>query len=249
MIDFHTHILHRMDDGSSSVEMSVQMLESIYKSGTDAVVLSSHYYPRDEKKLDEFLEKRDRHYEELKKACEGHTVPYMRLAAEVNMHSDFSKFERLKELCIEDTNYMLVEMPMSKWEDWMYECLHSLKVKGIKPIMAHIDRYLHFSKEELNALDEIKPLYQVNAESFASFKKRKKLLELFYEDKLHVIGSDMHDMEKRKNTLPDAYIKLESKFGEAFISTVENNGDAILADKPVERNVNFPFIKKTKLMF
>ena len=43
MIDFHNHILPNMDDGSSSLEMSLDMLENASKQGITDVVNTVHY--------------------------------------------------------------------------------------------------------------------------------------------------------------------------------------------------------------
>lgn len=249
MIDFHTHILHRIDDGPRKLEESVSLLKNIYENGTDVAVLTSHFYPRDQERFDEFIDRRKRRYDELKLNCLGCSVPKLVLGAEVNIHTDFSKFDNIRELCIEGTDYMLLEMPAKKWEEWMFDCIHNLKLKGIKPIMAHIDRYLDFNKHDLEALDDLKPLYQVNADAFLIRGGMKKMLDLFYSDRLHVIGSDMHDGKIRKNNLPDAYIKIEEKFGEEFVSMIENNGDAILTGNEVKRNVKLPKIKKRGFLF
>ena len=113
MIDFHTHILHRIDDGSDSPETSLEMLKGAYSSGTDVAVLTSHFYPREENTIYDFLARRERRYNSLKKFCDGHEIPELRLAAEVNLHTNISKFPDLHKLCIEGTDYMLIDMPMS----------------------------------------------------------------------------------------------------------------------------------------
>lgn len=249
MIDFHSHVLANIDDGSDSLEESLAMLEEAYESGTDVLVLTPHYYPRQEHTLESFLEKRQKCYNELVDFCGGHRIPQLRLGCEVNLHTDISHFENIKSLCIEGTDYMLLEMPMDKWDDWIFDCIYNLTLKSVKPLMAHIDRYLGYPKDRLNALFELNPAFQVNSEAFEDFKGRKKMLELFYSGHLHVIGSDMHGIEKRKNTLPRAYTELENRFGEKFISFVEDNGEKILANKPIKRTSHFPKISKYKLLF
>ena len=39
MIDIHSHILPLVDDGSSSVDMSLDMLDEAYRDGTKEIVL------------------------------------------------------------------------------------------------------------------------------------------------------------------------------------------------------------------
>ena len=44
MIDLHTHILPRMDDGAKTVEEALQMLRAEAEQGVEAVALTPHYY-------------------------------------------------------------------------------------------------------------------------------------------------------------------------------------------------------------
>ena len=57
VIDFHTHVLPEMDDGSDSVETSIGMLRKLRDSGVALAVATSHYYRWDED-IDSFLERR-----------------------------------------------------------------------------------------------------------------------------------------------------------------------------------------------
>ena len=57
MIDFHSHILPGMDDGSSSPEESIAMLEMSAGQGIDHIFATSHFYP-DEEDPASFLRRR-----------------------------------------------------------------------------------------------------------------------------------------------------------------------------------------------
>ena len=48
MIDFHTHILPRMDDGSRRMAETQKMLKMEYDQGVRQVVASSHFYAQHE---------------------------------------------------------------------------------------------------------------------------------------------------------------------------------------------------------
>ena len=43
MIDFHNHVLPNIDDGSKSLEMSLDMLSHAFKQGITDVVNTVHY--------------------------------------------------------------------------------------------------------------------------------------------------------------------------------------------------------------
>ena len=43
MIDFHNHILPNIDDGSKSLEMTINMLQEAEKQGITDIVNTTHY--------------------------------------------------------------------------------------------------------------------------------------------------------------------------------------------------------------
>ena len=42
MIDFHSHVIHDIDDGSHSVEESITMMKMSYSQGIDTMVFTPH---------------------------------------------------------------------------------------------------------------------------------------------------------------------------------------------------------------
>ena len=51
MIDFHNHIIPNLDDGSKSVEMSINMIKEAYNQGITDIINTVHYqHPKMEKK-------------------------------------------------------------------------------------------------------------------------------------------------------------------------------------------------------
>ena len=59
MIDFHAHILPRMDDGSHRMAETQKMLKMEYDQGVRQVVASSHFYAQHEFP-EVFLDRRER---------------------------------------------------------------------------------------------------------------------------------------------------------------------------------------------
>lgn len=101
------------------------------------------------------MKKREDRYARL---CEvmaqtNQPLPRIYLGAEVHMERDFSGYENLDKLCIAGTSYMLVEMPYGRWGQELYDCLYSLQLKGIHPVLAHIERYAVHEKEFRNSQD------------------------------------------------------------------------------------------------
>jgi len=145
MIDFHSHILPEMDDGSKSVGESVHMLQLTYGMGVDTIILTPHYYSNFET-ISSFLERRNDRYRVLKCGLEGvDKVPGILMGAEVSFFSGMSREKEISRLCIENTKYILLEMPFSNWSSLTINEVRSLIAnRGITPILAHIERYFPY---------------------------------------------------------------------------------------------------------
>ena len=64
VIDFHSHILPNIDDGSKDINMSVEMLKRSKQQGIDVIVATPHFYA-DSNTIEHFLNKRARALEQL----------------------------------------------------------------------------------------------------------------------------------------------------------------------------------------
>ena len=80
--DFHTHILPEIDDGSSSVEESLEMLQLMTGQGIERVVCTPHFYAN-HTSLERFLEKREKAYKKLVERMAEGNFPQLVLGAEV----------------------------------------------------------------------------------------------------------------------------------------------------------------------
>ena len=55
MIDWHSHVLPALDDGSRSVDESLALLRMLSEQGVDTVIATPHFYA-DRESLSSFLE-------------------------------------------------------------------------------------------------------------------------------------------------------------------------------------------------
>ena len=65
VIDFHSHILPGIDDGSRNVEKSLGMLQISASQGVDIIAATSHFYATEDR-ISSFLDRRQNAFEELK---------------------------------------------------------------------------------------------------------------------------------------------------------------------------------------
>lgn len=185
-IDFHTHILPKADHGSDSLERSLGQLKKAAAAGIETVVATPHFYP-DKQQLDEFIRGRDASYDILR---EKTNFPRIVKATEVAISPGLEKLPELGRLCVGDTDLILLELPNSVWNNWIYDAIFEIKARRrLRPVIAHIDRY---SRDAVKRLTELDLLLQVNAEGLISFGKRAYLMRMFSEGKAHLLGSDAH---------------------------------------------------------
>lgn len=199
MVDFHTHILPGVDDGSKSVEQSLEMLRLEQQQGVDTVVLTPHFYAG-HTTPERFLEKRANAWQQLSAALEP-GMPQFLLGAEVYYFDGMENVAQLPSLCIGDTGVLLLEMPFSPWDDRVVRTVQDINsYSNIQVVLAHIERYFHLckKKEYWQQLRESGVLMQVNCEFFQGFFSRKKALKMFQRDEFQVIGSDAHNLTSRK---------------------------------------------------
>ena len=143
VVDFHSHILPGIDDGSRSMSESLALLRMEAEQGIQHVVATPHFYPHYDSP-DGFLEKRARAEADLREEMnkqEG--LPQLHMGAEVYFFKGISDSDEVPQLTIDRSKYILIEMPPAPWTDAMYRELEGIYVKqNLTPIIAHIDRYI-----------------------------------------------------------------------------------------------------------
>ena len=212
IVDFHSHILPGIDDGSASVQESVAMLQLEAEQGIRHVVATPHFYAHYETP-EEFLQKRRRAEEQLCSAIAGiGGFPQLTMGAEVYFFRGISESEALSQLTIGQNHCILIEMPPAPWTDSMYRELENIwRRRGIRPIVAHIDRYIGpFRTHKIpERLAELPVLVQANAAFFLDRWTRGMALQLLRRDRIQLLGSDCHNLTNRAPNLGKAVQVIE----------------------------------------
>lgn len=223
IIDFHSHILPQIDDGSQSVSETVEMLTRMKAQGIETVVATPHFYAKHDYP-ERFLARRRRGYENLLLETTKVDLPKVLLGAEVAYFRGMSESKVLKDLVIEGTNAVLVEMPIGKWNESMYRELANIHtMQGLVPIVAHVDRYMtpYRSYGIPEKLAELPVLVQANAEFFTEKATAKKARKLLAKDMIHLLGSDCHNLTDRRPNLGDALEAIETSLGREALARIE----------------------------
>ena len=228
MIDWHSHVLPKMDDGSHSVEESLLMLSALKEQGISFVVATPHFYANDDS-IDSFLERRDGSYAMLSESLtDAH--PRVVCGAEVAYYPGIAKLKDLRRLTIENTNLLLLEMPIARWsETTVGEIVELSATRGVTVVLAHIERCMALqNKGVLKRLLRSGVLMQVNASFFEGFFAGRRALGLLKTGSVHFVGSDCHNMTSRAPHISTAYDAIKKRLGQSFVRQMNEHGHRIL---------------------
>ncbi len=196
--DYHCHCLPQMDDGSRSVEMSVQMLKKLQLQNVNKVMATPHYYPHKED-VASFLNRREVSYNALLQAiADDANLPEVELGAEVYLCKGLSR-ENLSGLCTE-SGTILLELPFSSFKSWMLDEIENITYQfSVVPVIAHIERYLPFyHKEDFERLFSFEEaVWQINNSAFSHLKTKLFVQKLLHQGYQVVLGSDAHNLSNR----------------------------------------------------
>lgn len=232
MIDFHAHILPKMDDGSKSVDESMAMLSSLGEQGVQTVIATPHFYA-DNESVDGFIERRKASFDLLKERSPN--TPEIVLGAEVRFYDGISHLSDLKKLRIEGSKLLLLEMPFSQWTEGSVKEVIDIAGRGkITLVLAHIDRYLPFLKNGvLSRLLNNGILLQANTSFLIGRFSRSKAIKMIKNNRIHFIGSDCHNMTDRKPNPAKAFSIIQKRLGDAFASDFINYGNDLFSQNQV----------------
>lgn len=223
VIDFHTHILPQIDDGSGSLEESIVLLKMEAEQGIRFVIATPHFYAHRDTP-EKFLERRnvaERRLRDEMRNYEG--LPDITVGAEVYFFPGMSGSKALQDLTIRGTRCILIEMPPPPWTEQMYQELQAVYDKqGLIPIIAHVDRYIGpFRTHNIPKKLEQMPVYvQANANFFIRKETSRMALKMLKEGQIHLLGSDCHNMEDRKPNLENALQVILDKVGRRAIRRI-----------------------------
>lgn len=213
MIDFHSHILPGVDDGSKDLEMTQQMLEQMNQQGIQAVVATPHFYATSDRP-DRFLQRRAKALQKVAALEEGY--PQIIPGAEVAYFEGMSRSGVLEPMQLGESGMLLVEMPFCAWTKRMIHEVCEIRTQtGLTPVLAHVDRYRHRKQlpRFIDQLLEAGVLFQCNADIFLRPIRRKRVLKLLKEGKIHFLGSDAHNLTTRPPQMEEAMQVIAKKLG------------------------------------
>ncbi len=225
MIDIHTHILPFLDDGSPSIERSLEMLEREAELGVTDVILTPHHRFDFKHGKKEIIET----YNQFVQIANQKRIGVnLYLGQELLIDRRFKEFMASGELItLNDTKYVLIEFNLSAKQNFIDPVYEFVRL-GYKPIVAHFERYFYSDLDLAYQIKDFGGLIQLNARSILgeNTKQAKKLCkQLFKAGLVDFVASDVHHF--RENLMADCYRFVGKKFGEevadkVFIQNAQN---------------------------
>jgi len=210
--DFHSHLIPGIDDGSTSIENSVELVESLLKFGYTKLITTPHimgdHYRNTPMIINQGLE-------QVKEALDKRGIKVvLEAAAEYYCDSDFDKKIDSGDIMTISGKYVLVELSYLNHSDLFDSVTFKLQSNGFIPILAHPERYPYFyqSIDKLQEFREKGVQLQVNLASFTGHYgtgPRRMVERLVENNMVDFLGSDTHKMshiEVFKNAVTQKYL-------------------------------------------
>ncbi|MGN0383846.1 MAG: CpsB/CapC family capsule biosynthesis tyrosine phosphatase [Eubacterium sp.] len=236
IIDIHTHMLPKLDDGAKDMEETMQMLQQSYEQGVRGIIFTPHYhkghFEADSDKIlktfESVKEKSGRKWQDLK----------LYLGREIYYNVDVPDMladGRLQTMA--ESMYVLVEFPIDIEYALLKDNINSILLAGKIPVIAHAERYkcLYKKQEYIESIVKMGAYIQVNASGFTKsspWKTRRFIMKLFKNDMVHLVASDAHGSKTRKPDFYECERILVNKYGIDYAEYIlKENPEKIISNQ------------------
>ena len=233
MIDFHSHILPQIDDGSKSLEETIRMLEEAKDVGFEKIISTSHY-------MEKYYEVDEERRLQLIKQINFQDIE-LYLGSEIYVTNEIVQLLKEKKAStINNSRYVLYELPMHSKNMNDKEIIYRIVENGYVPIIAHPERYSYVQDdiEYVEELAEMGALFQSNYGSIIGMygeKAKKTVKKLLKQNLIHFFGSDVHRPEQIYPKIPKILKKLSKIVSQEKLEELTTlNAQKVLDDEEIE---------------
>ena len=196
IVDMHSHLLFALDDGASTLEDSLSLLEEFQALGYKKLITTPHIMGDFFKNTPETIFPK---LELLKKVLKEKNIALeLEAAAEYYLDEWFiEKLNRNEKLLTFGNNYVLFELSYINSSVYIDEAIFMLKSQGYNPVLAHPERYIfwHGNTQALQEIYNKGVILQVNINSLVGYynKGAQKMAEQLIDlGIVKMLGSDCH---------------------------------------------------------
>lgn len=244
MFDIHSHILPDIlgDDGSKSIEMTLDMAKQLVDSGFTDVFATPHYIPDENKSSSDTVLKL---IENTNKIISDHGIDLkIHQGHELYLDQSVGKSITSKEaLTLGNSGYVLIELPMHSIPFDFESVIFDLKLRGFTPVLAHPERN-HMIANDLSMVDkylDMGILLQLNLKSISGRYGglvKKASMELINKQYYSFVGSDGHNCSGNSmNVVKEVEILKSITDYKYFSDITYDNPRKILIDEVVSSPV------------
>lgn len=233
-IDIHCHILPGMDDGPSAIEESLSMVDIAISEGITAIVATPHFVHK--KGVNGFLDERDANICDLNQILAQKRLSINILkGAELYIDMELLTLRDIEKLTINDTRYILTELPMMGFPLYTEEFFYRMQLLGFIPIIAHPERNAEVIKkpEMLYRLVELGSLVQINTGSITGLlgpSAQKCARTILSADMAHIVATDAHSCGRRKPEMKSCINTLNRWIGKDKTCRLVSKNPACIAE-------------------
>lgn len=198
LTDMHSHLIPGIDDGSPSIEKSIELIRKMNELGFQKLITTPHIQGEFYKNTpDTILAGLDHLHMALK--TEGIEMK-IEAAAEYLLDDQFSDKVKEGKLLTFGKNYVLIEMSYFNPHPNIKGFIFDLQINGYQVILAHPERYSYWYPKFENYTDmkDRGVFFQVNLPSISGYyspvvkKMAQKLIESGMVD---FLGTDTHNLK------------------------------------------------------
>ena len=209
MVDLHCHVLPAIDDGSESLEQSLEFCRVALADGVTTLVATPHQKPGQYENPPQAIQLKVR---ELRQAL-GEAGIEVAIVEGAEVYCVPDVVQRVKEKKVTTINgaghYLLLEFPYQQFPLRPEETVFQLKLGGVTPVLAHPERIAYFTGDmkRLETLVRLGCLTQITGSAIlGGFGEKAKdyAFRMMERNLGHIISSDAHDAVYRPPVLSEA---------------------------------------------
>ena len=220
MIDIHNHVLPNVDDGSKSINMSLNMMKHAFEQGVTEVVNTTHFQHPLFLNIDNSVKRIESIKSSLqKKLYENDIFIKIHLGYEVYYYENLLKIIDQPLVTMGNGKYILIEFAPRNIPSSQKQTLFNLKMSGVTPIIAHPERYKEVQENFYLVYDWVNSgcLIQIDCGSLLGLmgkKAKEASLSIIKEKCCHILASDAHNDTNRNFCIKDAYNIVKNIIGQ-----------------------------------
>lgn len=223
-VDVHNHILPGIDDGSKSMDMTMDMLRIAAENGISTMIVTPHYKAG---RHNASPEKIDTLIEQVQALSDDNGFGITLYPGnEIFYFSELDEALEDNQVCtMNGTEYVLIEFMPGDRFTYIRNALDNVMGMGYTPIIAHIERYECIVKNFKYAeeLVDMGVQIQVNASSIAGeagWNLKRFARKLIKKELVTYIGTDAHSNKGRTPSMDKCRKYLEKKADPEYAEAV-----------------------------